>query len=80
MQMICTFLCLFLLFAIIIMLIPLNLLLFATLLVPCSLAMAEENTMLDVHSAGFWGQIVAIIALVLCSGIVAGMYPKDPCV
>ncbi|KAI7847277.1 hypothetical protein BDC45DRAFT_611137 [Circinella umbellata] len=33
----------------------------------------EEKETLSVLSAGFWGQVLAIFALVICSGIVAGL-------
>ncbi|KAG2217255.1 hypothetical protein INT45_010263 [Circinella minor] len=33
----------------------------------------EEKETLSVSSAGFWGQVLAIFALVICSGIVAGL-------
>ncbi|KAI7883339.1 DUF21-domain-containing protein [Lichtheimia hyalospora FSU 10163] len=38
-----------------------------------TLAVDDDDTNIDVKSPAFWGQIVAIIALVVCSGIVAGL-------
>lgn len=47
----------------------------ASSLIHVTLAVDSENdTNIDVKSPAFWGQIVAIIALVICSGIVAGKH------
>ena len=34
----------------------------------------DDHETVSISSAGFWGQIMAIFALVVCSGIVAGIY------